>query len=74
VVERPRVDNRCLYTHFYWRLMLDKIETGWSHLGRSVEHSEGKGGESVVAISSFLCGSPHPCRLRTEGLVPVSKY
>jgi hypothetical protein len=24
----------------------------------SVEHSEGKGGESVVAILRFLCGSP----------------
>jgi hypothetical protein len=24
VVERPRVGNRCLYTHFYWRLILDK--------------------------------------------------
>jgi hypothetical protein len=24
VVERPRVGNRCLYTHCYWRLMLDK--------------------------------------------------
>jgi hypothetical protein len=31
----------------------------------SVEHSEGKGGESVVAILRFVCGSPHPCRLRT---------
>jgi hypothetical protein len=30
-----------------------------------VEHSEGKGGESVVAILRFLCGSPRPCRLRT---------
>jgi hypothetical protein len=30
-----------------------------------VEHSEGKGGESVVAILRFLCGSPHPSRLRT---------
>jgi hypothetical protein len=30
-----------------------------------VEHSEGKGGESVVAILRFLCGSPHSCRLRT---------
>jgi hypothetical protein len=27
-------------------------------LGRSVEHLEGKDGESVVAISGFLCGSP----------------
>jgi hypothetical protein len=26
-----------------------------------VEHSEGKGGESVVAIPRFLCGSPCPC-------------
>jgi hypothetical protein len=24
----------------------------------SVEHSEGKGGESVMAIPRFLCGSP----------------
>jgi hypothetical protein len=28
-----------------------------------VEHSEGKGRESVVAISRILCGSPHPCQL-----------
>jgi hypothetical protein len=40
-----------------------------------VEHSEGKGEKSVVAIPRFLCGSPHLCRLRTEGLPPpVSKY
>jgi hypothetical protein len=50
------------------------METGRGHLGGSVEHSEGKGGESVVAILRFLCGSPCLCRLRTEGLVPVSKY
>jgi hypothetical protein len=43
-------------------------------LGRSVEQSEGKDRESVVAIPRFLCGSPHLYRLRTEGLVPVSKY
>jgi hypothetical protein len=24
VVKRPHVGNRCLYTHCYWRLMLDK--------------------------------------------------
>jgi hypothetical protein len=54
--------------------MLDKMETGWGHLGRPVEHSEGKGGESAVVILRFLCGSPRLCRLRTEGLVPVSKY
>jgi hypothetical protein len=54
--------------------MLDKMETGWGHLGGSVEHSEGKDGESVVAIPRFLYGSPHLSWLRTEGLVPVSKY
>jgi hypothetical protein len=59
VVKRPRVGNRCSYTHFYWRLMLDKIETGRGHLGGSVEHSEGNGGESVMSILRFLCDSPH---------------
>jgi hypothetical protein len=54
--------------------MLDKIETGRDHLGGCVEHSEGNGGESDVAILRFLYGSPRLCRLRTEGLVPVSKY
>jgi hypothetical protein len=39
-----------------------------------MEHSEGKDGESVMAILMFLCGSPRLCRLRTEGLIPVSKY
>jgi hypothetical protein len=29
------------------------------------EHSEGKGGESDVAILRFPCGSPRLCRLRT---------
>jgi hypothetical protein len=54
--------------------MVDKMETGQDHLGGLVEYSEGKGGESVVAILSFLCGSPHLCRLRTYGLIPRSKY
>jgi hypothetical protein len=54
--------------------MLDKMETGRGHLGESVKHSEGKGGESVVVILMFLCGSSHMCRLRTEWLVPLSKY
>jgi hypothetical protein len=39
-----------------------------------VEHLEGKGEESDVAILGFLCGSPRLCRLRTDGLVLVSKY
>jgi hypothetical protein len=54
--------------------MLDKMETRRGHLGGPVEHSEGKGGESVVAFPRFLCGSPRLCQLRTEGLVPMSKY
>jgi hypothetical protein len=40
----------------------------------SVEHLERKGRESAVVILGFLCGSPHLCRLRTEWLVPMSKY
>jgi hypothetical protein len=31
----------------------------------SVEHSEGKGEESVMVILRFLCGSPRSCQLRT---------
>jgi hypothetical protein len=54
--------------------MLDKMKIGWGLLGESVEHSKGNGGESVVAILRFLCGSHRMCRLRTEGLIPVSKY
>jgi hypothetical protein len=50
------------------------MEIGWDHLGGPVEHSEGKDRESVVAILRFLCGSPCLCRLRIEGLIPVSKY
>jgi hypothetical protein len=74
VVERPCIGNRCLNTLIYWRLMLDKMESGWGHLRGSVEHLKGKGGESVVAILIFLCSSPRLCQLRTEGLVPMSKY
>jgi hypothetical protein len=74
VIERPRVGNRRLYTHCYRSLLSGKMETGQGHLGGPVEHSEGKGGESAVAIPRFLCDSPRMCRLRTEGLVSVSKY
>jgi hypothetical protein len=54
--------------------MLDKIETRQGHLGEPVEHLEGKGGDSAMSILRFLCGSPYLCRLRIEGLVPMSKY
>jgi hypothetical protein len=50
------------------------METERGYLGGPVEQSKGKGGESVVAIPGFLCGSPRLCRLRTERLVAVSKY
>jgi hypothetical protein len=50
------------------------METERGHLEGPVEYLEGKGGESAVAISRFLCGSSRLCRLRTKGLVPVSKY
>jgi hypothetical protein len=61
------------HTLIFWRLMwinwrLDEA------IRRSMEHLKEKGGESVVAILRFLCGSLHLCRLRTKGSVPVSKY
>jgi hypothetical protein len=67
VVKRPHVGNMCLYTHCYWRLMLDKMETGRGNLGGPVEHLEGKGGESVVVIPRFLCGSPLSVKDRGVG-------
>jgi hypothetical protein len=42
-------------------LLLDQAE----QVGGSLEHSEGKGEESDVAILRFLCGSPRLCRSRT---------
>jgi hypothetical protein len=39
-------------------------------VGGSVEHSEGKGGGSVMAILRFLCGSLRLCRLRTGHFGP----
>jgi hypothetical protein len=41
--------------------MLDKMETERGHLGGLVEHSEGKGRESVVAILRFMYGIPRLC-------------
>jgi hypothetical protein len=51
---------------YVYLLMLDRV----GQVGGSVEHSKGKGGESDVAIPMFLCGSPHPCRLRTTPFWP----
>jgi hypothetical protein len=52
---------------------MDNLRLGGAIRG-SVEHSKRKGGKTVVAILRFLCCSPRLCRLRTEGLVPVSNY
>jgi hypothetical protein len=60
VVERPRVSYRCLNTHCYWMLMLDKNGDRTGPLGGSVEPLEGKGGESVVAILRFSMWYPPP--------------
>jgi hypothetical protein len=51
---------------YVYLLLLDRA----GPVGGSVEHSEGKGGENVVAILRILCGSPHPCRLRTAPFWP----
>jgi hypothetical protein len=37
-------------------------------------HSVGKGGESDVERRYLQGGSLHLCQLRTNGLVPMSKY
>jgi hypothetical protein len=37
-----------------------KMEIRWAHLGGSVEPSEGKGGESDVAILRFSMWYPPP--------------
>jgi hypothetical protein len=50
-------------------LLLDQV----GQVGGSMEHSEGKDRESVVAISSFLFGSPRLCRLRTGRFGPNGK-
>jgi hypothetical protein len=51
---------------YVYLLLLDQA----GQVGRSVEHSEGKGGESDMAIPRFLCGSPRPCQLRTAPFWP----
>jgi hypothetical protein len=51
---------------YVYLLLLDWV----GQVGGSVEHSEGKGGESDVAILRFLCGSPCLCRLRTASFRP----
>jgi hypothetical protein len=51
---------------YVYLLLLDQA----GPVGGSVEHSEGKGRESVVAILRFLCGSPNPCRLMTVPFWP----
>jgi hypothetical protein len=51
---------------YVYLLLLDRA----GQIGGSVEHLEGKDGESVVAIPRFLCDSPLPCRLRTPPFWP----
>jgi hypothetical protein len=51
---------------YVYLLLLDRA----GQVGGSVEHSEGKGGESDVAILRFLCDSSRPCRLRTAPFWP----
>jgi hypothetical protein len=44
------------------------METGRGHLGGSVEPSEGKGGESVVAILRFSMWQPPPVSVEDRGV------
>jgi hypothetical protein len=53
VVERPRAGNRCLNTQFNLDINVDKNGDRVGPLGGLVEPSEGKGGESDMAILRF---------------------
>jgi hypothetical protein len=55
VVERPRVGHRFFKSQNFVLVIKTwlKVETGRGQLGGLVEPSEGKGGESVVAIPRF---------------------
>jgi hypothetical protein len=43
-------------------------------LGESGGPSVSEGGESDVESRHLQGCSPHPCRLRTDGLAPAGKY
>jgi hypothetical protein len=51
---------------YVYLLLLDRE----GQIGGSVEQSEGKNRESVVAILRIQCGSPHRCWLRTVPFWP----
>jgi hypothetical protein len=53
---------------YVYLLLLDRA---WQ-VGGSVEHLEGKGGKSDVAIPMFLCGSPHSCQSDVSMWLPSS--
>jgi hypothetical protein len=51
---------------YVYLLLLDRV----GQVGGSVEHLEGKGGDSAVAILRFLRGSTRPCWLKTAPFWP----
>jgi hypothetical protein len=63
----------CSLSSSFGNFWMDNLRQGRAIRGIS-EHSEGKDGESTVAILRFLYGSLCLCRLRIEGLVLISKY
>jgi hypothetical protein len=54
--------------------MLDKLRSDGVIREISGTLRRGGRGECCGYSEVFLCGIPRLCRLRTEGLVPVSKY
>jgi hypothetical protein len=68
VVERPRVGNRCLNTQFNLNINVDKNGDRVRSLGGSVEPSEGKDGESDVAILRFSMWYPPPVSVKDRGV------
>jgi hypothetical protein len=74
VAERPRVSDRTLYT----QLLEAHVENVNLRLSRALGGKQMIVGweewESDVESQDLQGGIPHPCRSRTNGLAPTSKY
>jgi hypothetical protein len=53
---------------------MDNMRPGGAILGDQWNPQKGRARRVLWLFWGFLCGSPRLCQLRTEGLVPVSKY
>jgi hypothetical protein len=73
-MEATRLLGYHIFTFEVWLYLRMSTQDREGLLGESGGLSVRKGEESVVESWHFQGYSPHLHRLRTEGLVPVSKY